>query len=196
MDNLPVIRLHSAKDTEFEFDVAIQRPSDDVDPVVRLVIENDKGYNIAIDCEPHGDSKWAVTIPALQMLDESRTFHVEVIVDGYFFVPTNGLVEVVSPPKVAIKENFTAPKNDKPQVIATFETKITKKPKLLEYRELTSTDQTKLNHLTMRTGSVLSKAGKIMESGFDNKSLDTATLSKLITMVQEGLSTVSSKIFK
>lgn len=196
MDNLPVIRLHSAKETEFEFDVAIQRPSDDSDPAVRLVIENNKGYNIAIDCESHGNNKWAVTIPALSMLDESRSFHVEVIVDGYFFVPTNGLVEVVSPPKVAIKENFSAAKNDKPQVIATFENKLIKKPKLLEYRNMNETDQVKLNQLTIRTGSVLSKAGKIMETGFENKNLDTATLSKLITMVQEGLSTVSSKIFK
>lgn len=196
MENLPVIRLHSAKETEFEFDVAIQRPSDDSEPAVRLVIENSKGYNIAIDCESHGNSKWAVTIPALTMLDESRSFHVEVIVDGYFFVPTNGLVEVISPPKVAIKESFASQKLDKPHVVATFESKITKKPKLLEYRDMNATDQVKLNQITVRTGSALMKVGKIMESGVDGKNLDTDKLSKLISMVQEGLNTVSAKIFK
>jgi hypothetical protein len=195
-----VIRLHNSKETEFEFDVAIQGPGQESSPIVRFVVEDVKGYNVAIDCESAGNDKWAVRIPALQNLNENHNFHVEVIVDGYFFVPTNGIVEVINPPQVAIRENIATKKIEKPQVSAKFENtvKVTTKKRLVEFREMDADTQGKIHKQTVAAGTILTKAGKIMEQGFEaqkGKRLDTSTLSKLITMVRESLDSVTNKIF-
>lgn len=199
MTDQPVIRLHNSRETEFEFDVAIQGPSEESKPVVRFVLENVKGYNVAIDCESSGSNKWAVKIPALNQLSENHNFHVEVIVDGYFFVPTAGLVEVTSPPQVAIKESFATKKIEKPMVSATFENVelVPAKKKLVEYQDLDLRDQIALHNQTVKTGAVLTKAGKIMENGFDTKQskmLDSKSLSNLIRMIKESLDNINNKI--
>jgi hypothetical protein len=200
MNDQPVIRLHNNKETEFEFDVAIQGPSENSTPVVRFVVEDIKGYNVAVDCESAGAEKWSVRIPPLQNLDEAHNFHVEVIVDGYFFVPTAGLVEVVNPPQVAMRENISTRRIEKPQVVAKFENtvKVTTKKKLVEYSEMNPDLQTRLHQQTVNAGTILSKAGKIMEQGFNptnGKRLDTKSLSGLINMVKESLDNITNKIF-
>jgi hypothetical protein len=200
MTDQTVIRLHNSKDTEFEFDVAIQGPSQESSPIVRFVVEDVRGYNVAIDCESAGNDKWAVRIPALQNLNENHNFHVEVIVDGYFFVPTNGIVEVINPPQVAMRENIATKKIEKPLVSAKFENtvKVTAKKQLIEYRDMDVDTQAKLHQQTVAAGAVLAKAGKIMENGFEAKGgrrLDTTTLNKLVTMVKESLDSVTNKIF-
>jgi hypothetical protein len=200
MTDQPVIKLHNSKETEFEFNVAIQGPSEEAKPVVRFVLENIKGYNVAIDCEQAGDDSWAVKIPALNILEENHNFHVEVIVDGYFFVPTSGLIEVVNPPQVAIKESIATSTQDKPKVVAKFESTIVATPKkrLVEYYDLKDSDQDALHKRTKQAGVLLQKAGKMMEQGFDAKStkpLDTSTLDKMLTIVKESVDSLKSKIF-
>lgn len=199
MSDQPVIKLHNAKETEFEFNVAINGPSEEATPVVRFVLENVKGYNVAIDCAQSGDDNWAVKIPALQLLDENHNFHVEVIVDGYFFIPTQGLVEVVQAPQVAIKESFAAQQTqEKPKVTAKFDTVVETKKPLREFYDLTESEQDDLHKKTKQAGLLLQKAGKMMEAGFDQKSakpLDTSTLNKMLSIVKESVDSLSTKLF-
>lgn len=195
MNDQPVIKLHNAKETEFEFNVAINGPSDESTPVVRFVLENVKGYNVAVDCNKVGPDSWGVRIPALQHLSENHNFHVEVIVDGYFFIPSQGLVEVVQAPQVAIKEGLS---QDKPKVTAQIkqvtESEIPKK--LKEFYDLTESDQNILQTKTKQAGLLLQKAGKIMEAGFESKQLDTSSLNKMIVLVKESLDSIKSKLFE
>ena len=199
MSDQPVIKLHNAKETEFEFNVAINGPSEEATPVVRFVLENVKGYNVAIDCAQAGDDNWAVKIPALQNLNENHNFHVEVIVDGYFFIPTQGLVEVVQAPQVAIKESFaTQQTQEKPKVTAKFESVVEAKKPLRQFYDLTESEQDDLHKKTKQAGLLLQKAGKMMESGFDQKSakpLDTSTLNKMLSIVKESVDSLSTKLF-
>lgn len=199
MSDQPLIKLHNAKETEFEFNVAINGPSEEATPVVRFVLENVRGYNVAIDCSKTAEDNWAVKIPAIQNLNENHNFHVEVIVDGYFFIPTQGLVEVVQAPQVAIKESFTTQQaTGKPKVTAKFE-QVTeaKEQKIREFYDLTESQQDDLDKKTKQAGLLLQKAGKMMEAGFDHnasKPLDTKTLDKMLSIVKECVDSVKTKL--
>ena len=199
MSNQPLIKLHNAKETEFEFNVAINGPSEEATPVVRFVLENVRGYNVAIDCSQTAEDNWAVKIPAIQNLNENHNFHVEVIVDGYFFIPTQGLVEVVQAPQVAIKESFANQQvTGKPKVTAKFEQVTeTKEQTIKEFYDLTESQQEDLDKKTKQAGVLLQKAGKMMEAGFDHtasKPLDTKTLDKMLSIVKECVDSVKTKL--
>lgn len=193
----PVIKLHNSKDTEFEFDVAIQGPNGDASPVVRFVVENVNGYNVAVECESRGINKWAAHVPAINSLTEDHKFHIEVIVEGYYFVPTEGLIEVVNAPQVEIKENFLPTEMTKPFVSADLSGVVTesKAKVLVEYDLLGVKKQKTLNEQTVKTGVILSKAGKLMQAGFEaEKPLDTKNLNSIINLVKESLESLRSKI--
>jgi len=188
MSNQPVIKLHNTKDTEFEFNVAIQGMTNESAPVVRFVVENVKGYNVAINAERSADGNWAVKVPALQSLEENTNFHVEVIVDGYYFVPTTGLVEVVKPSQTSIRDSFA---KHSPVVESNAPQKVVK------YYDLTEAEQDILHTKTKQVGMLLTKAGQMMEAGFDSsgtKPLDTATLNKALNLVKEGVDSLKAKL--
>ncbi len=188
MSNQPVIKLHNSKETEFEFNVAIQGHGSESQPMVRFVVENVKGYNVALDCQSTGKDLWSVKVPAISTLEENHNFRVEVIVDGYYFVPTTGLVEVQKAPQVSVRESFktgTDVNADSPK-------------QLLQYYDLTEAEQDILQSKTKQAGILLQKAGKIMEAGFDansTKPLDTKSLNKMIEMVKESVDNIKSKLF-
>jgi hypothetical protein len=188
MSNQPVIKLHNSKETEFEFNVAIQGHNSENAPQVRFVVENIKGYNVAVDCQSIGKDLWSAKVPAIATLEENHNFRVEVIVDGYYFVPTSGLVEVQKAPQVSVRESYK-----------TGADVSTESPKqLLQYYDLTEAEQDILQTKTKQAGLLLQKAGKIMEAGFDPNStrpLDTASLSKMIEMVKESVDNIKSKLF-
>ena len=198
MSDQPLIQLHNTKETEFEFNVAINGLSESVKPSVRFVLENVKGYNVTINCQQLEEGNWAVKVPALKNLNETHNFHIEVLADGYYFIPTSGLVEVVHAPQVTVKENFTLQKvQSKPVVSAKVNNAEVQRPKLREFYDLTESEQDVLHTKTQQAGILLQKAGKIMESGFDpasHKPLDTATLDKMIGMITESVASIKSKI--
>lgn len=200
MSDQPLIQLHNAKETEFEFNVAINGLSESTQPIVRFVLENVKGYNVTINCQQLEEGNWSVKVPALKNLNETHNFYVEVLADGYYFIPTTGLVEVVHAPQVTIKENFTIQKvQPKPVVSAKVDNvEVQYEPQLRQFYDLTEAEQDVLQAKTKQAGILLQKAGKIMESGFDpasHKPLDTATLDKMIGMITESVASIKSKIF-
>lgn len=116
-----VIKVNNTKETNLEFDIAIQGLMEDSNPNtdVRFVVKNvNNKYNVSVKCARNENNKWVANLPALQLESKSQPFQIEVIVDGYYFAPASGTLEVINEPKVKIKEEA-----DKKQikVTASFE---------------------------------------------------------------------------
>jgi len=108
-----IVRVNNTKDTNLEFDIAIQGLTEDATPNtdVRFVVKNVKDkYNVSIKCKRNENKKWVANVPALYLETKEQPFQIEVIVDGYYFAPANGMLEVINEPKVKIKEESTPQK--------------------------------------------------------------------------------------
>jgi hypothetical protein len=118
MDNL--VTISKAKDNVLEFDVEITG-IDTAEMSVQFVIEAD-GLKLGFDSEKMTEKKWSVKIPALAMLDTTAyPFHIDVMVDGYYFEPLRGSVNVVGTHSVytSAPENITlAPGHPKAKKVA------------------------------------------------------------------------------
>lgn len=97
MENLIVINQSKKSDLEFELDIeGLDGKSADV----RLVIKA-KGYELAFPCKKAKGNKHTVSIPPMQHLDKSTyPFCITVVVDGYYFEPLKGTVNVEGSHKV------------------------------------------------------------------------------------------------
>jgi len=112
-----LIRVNNTKECELEFDVTIQGISVDSPEnaaQVRLVITNVHGGDLAFKCERRADSttKWFVKLPPLPMLSSTtnaHAFHMEVIIDGYYFEPAAGNLILLKDPEVSVS-NTSKPK--------------------------------------------------------------------------------------
>jgi len=92
MDNL--ITISNTKANILEFDVEINGV-DTADMAVRFIIEA-SSMELGFDSKKGDKTKWSVEIPALAILEKtSYPFHIDIIVDGYYFEPLCGSVNVV-----------------------------------------------------------------------------------------------------
>lgn len=117
-----VIVINPTKTSELEFEVMIQG-IDAALPTVRFVIEDAMGGgHFTFPCTKIKDekTKWSAKLPALKFIDkESIKFHVEVIIDEYYFEPAQGKIDFVNSPVVNFKES----KGARPTVTASFTVK-------------------------------------------------------------------------
>lgn len=114
-----VVTINNTKETEFNFDINIKGISpEDLRGLskVRFVIEDVNDYNLTFKCErrelEQETTSWYVKIPALTQLKRtSYTFHIEVIVDGFYFEPASGPLYIVSTPNIemAKEKESTSP---------------------------------------------------------------------------------------
>jgi len=95
-----VVPLIKSQQNELEFDITIQGIKSE-EPKVRFVIEASP-ILYSIECSKTENDKWSVMIPPIRGLSEytSHPFHLEVIIDGYYFEPHRGAVEFKSEPEV------------------------------------------------------------------------------------------------
>lgn len=119
------ITINPSKRSDLEFDVIIQG-MDDISniPLVRFVMTSE---SLECDCsfrckkiegEKH---KWIAKLPVLSHIKENTlSFHVEVIIDGYYFEPAGGLATLVADPVVKFQ-----PTVGKPTVSTSFTVKQT-----------------------------------------------------------------------
>ena len=108
-----IVRVNNTKETNLEFDIAIQGLVEDAAPNtdVRFVVKNVKDkYNVSVKCERNDNKKWVANLPALYLESTQQPFQIEVIVDGYYFAPASGTLEVINEPTVKIKEESTPQK--------------------------------------------------------------------------------------
>lgn len=99
MNNVISIIRTRNNDLEFEVDIKGVR-TENVD--VRFVIElDDMSYCFQCNAVDETEDTWSVNVPPLpQLSPKEYPFHMEVIVDGYFFEAFTGMLTVVNEPKV------------------------------------------------------------------------------------------------
>jgi len=92
MDN--IVTITTAHNNELEFDLSIDGLND-ADAVVHFIIETST-HELSFPCNRNG-VKWDVSIPSMHSLDiATYPFAIQVVVDGYFFKPLTGHVNVIS----------------------------------------------------------------------------------------------------
>jgi len=89
-----ILTITNTKKNDIEFDLEIEglkeSPSD-----VRFVIET-SDMNLAFKCTQQKGKTCSVKIPPLAHLEKTLyPFHIEVVVDGYYFVPMKGQINIV-----------------------------------------------------------------------------------------------------
>lgn len=107
-----LIKINNSRDTDLLFDVAIQGLIEDESAPadVRFVVENiNERYNLSIKCAKTDDGRWHAKIPSLNLESKKQPFQIEVIVDGYYFSPVAGTLELIPEPKVSVKESQKKP---------------------------------------------------------------------------------------
>lgn len=113
MSDATTIKINPAKNSDLEFDVMIQGIDDINIPAVRFVITSEVAQcDYAFRCKRvEGEKyKWVASLPALEHVKESTVpFHVEVIVDGYYFEPAQGTVILVTDPTVKFQPSVSKP---------------------------------------------------------------------------------------
>lgn len=153
MKNL--ITISNVKENVLEFDVEIKGIDTD-ETTVRFIIEVNK-MKLSFDCEKGKEEKlWSVKIPALSILETtSYPFHIDVIVDGYYFDAMKGSINVVGTHEIYT----TKPKNITLAPFKKKEEKVDKKPT----KEKSSTKDKKVVKLKKKS-STKGIAEKIIQS--------------------------------
>jgi len=116
----PTIKINPAKACDIEFEVSVQGSEVSEPPIVRFVMNGCDDYLCTFECTKVEGVKWSVQIPPLTHFTKTTVpFHVEVIVDGYYFEPAAGTVQLITNPSV----KFQPATNAKPTVTTSFTVK-------------------------------------------------------------------------
>ena len=109
-----MISIVKTRDNELEFDINITG-AQKKEPVVRLIIENDK-VNYTFDCTNLKGDKWVCAIPPMpQLTKKAYPFRLEVIIDGYFFEPYRKTINII--PEPVVKSGKVAEKHPEKPVV-------------------------------------------------------------------------------
>lgn len=114
----PIIKIHTTKDTDLDFEVSVQTNCADDKPCVRFSVElvPDQQWLSLVCNKDEETRKWHVNIPPLkEFVDRSEyPFILEVILEDYYFVPAKGLLQPVTTPTVDMGSQ------KKPTITASF----------------------------------------------------------------------------
>lgn len=105
-----IIKVNKSSSTEIEFEVDITGLDKTTDKsAVRFVIENaGDGYDIVIIAKHIKDAEWKLVIPALSFLKKtSYESRLEVVLDGYYFVPAKATISMADEPTIKITSKAT-----------------------------------------------------------------------------------------
>lgn len=105
------LKINPSTSAELEFDVMIQGIGDKELPEVRFVVETEQ-YDRSFKCTRVSEEKhkWCAKLPAMKDLgNDSCPFRVEVVIDGYLFVPAKGTLTFVRNPDVKFQTESTRP---------------------------------------------------------------------------------------
>lgn len=120
MDQVAIIRNH--KDSHISFDLDVQGVDATEGMMVRFCFRVD-GVIYSFDCNRGDDKKFHCVVPPLKHI--ARTTYpawIEVIVDGYFFQPMTGVVNITADPLV----NVNPPAPEMPKVAVVPEKELPK----------------------------------------------------------------------
>lgn len=98
-----VISIVNTRENPLEFDISIQGITDK-ETSVKFVIETNP-VHFGFICKEGDAGKWIVTIPPLPHIERvSYPFHIEIVVDGYYFEPYSGTLTVTAEPEVTASD--------------------------------------------------------------------------------------------
>lgn len=96
--------LNQQKPNTIEFDVTIEGVNTSNAMEVYFAIETTE-FCMEFKCEHKEGNKWVVSLPVLSQLEkETYPFIIEVIADGFYFVPVKGSLNVVGSAEVYISK--------------------------------------------------------------------------------------------
>ncbi len=193
-----VLKINTNEATRYDFDVAINGLDSSATPEVRFVVEG-ASFDAAIQCTKSAKGGWEVCIPALPMT-EAKGFKVEVIVDGYHFIPVTGKVQLVSTPRVGLAENFRAVQQEKPTVQASFTPKAVVEAKasaktLLEYQDMSSQERRNLSTSIKGAAHVMKKASSVFESMANRDIASMEALGDTLKLLRKSIASVEMHIY-
>lgn len=101
---MSAIAINFVTGQSVQFDVSIEG-LDDNTPDVRFVISGATvGYDVTLPCEHVDDNTWVVEVPKLPVKKAATlSFKIEIVVDGYYFVPAKGEIKATTGPTVSVK---------------------------------------------------------------------------------------------
>jgi hypothetical protein len=107
-----IIKVNKSSTTEIEFEVdvaGLDEPSNK--STVRFVIEDaGEDYDILVYAKHIKDNTWKLTIPSLAFLKKSTyKSRLEVVLDGYYFVPATATISMTDEPTIKIVSKTTKP---------------------------------------------------------------------------------------
>lgn len=102
-----VVSIVNTRTNPLEFDITIQGV-DTADTIAKFVIET-SGVHFVFPCRHLQGDKWACDVPPLPQIEQvSYPFHIEVVVDGYYFEPYRGTLNVTAEPLVKTSDVATS----------------------------------------------------------------------------------------
>lgn len=189
----PIIKINPGKPCELEFEVSVQGSDQSDPPIVRLVLEGHPDYACVFLCDKQDGSKWQARLPELSHFTRTSVpFHVEVIVDGYYFEPAEGTIQLITDPKVMFPSASTA---GKPTVTTSFTVKQesdSTPAKAEEDEEVTARyggEMSPTNQLLKPEEPPLETTVKVAQAGVDDEYIDHSRLNSIASEVVPGDST-------
>jgi hypothetical protein len=122
-----VVSINHTKENIIEFDISIEG-IETKDISVRFIIDA-KNMNIGFDAKKKKGDTWTVKIPAITVLEKTAyNFKIEVIADGYYFQPMDGVINVVGSAELysTVPKNITIEPKNKKEDKKDKKTKVTK----------------------------------------------------------------------
>lgn len=204
MSNQATLKVNSCKDTEFEFDVEIQGLNEENTAAAEVrfvVLEVNGQFDAAIKCSRTTTNRWLVRIPPLNLTSVQQPFQIEVIVDGYYFVPVSGNLFVVSTPKI----DLSAQETSKPIVSATFAVieepaffegrEPVKTRRLLEASEMSLKECHDVARKVQVASKIMKKASAVLENIVDVDNLNNKVIAGTLETVRQAIDLVEMKVY-
>lgn len=116
------IRVNKNSPTEIDFNIQVEGiNSSKLD--VRFIIEQVNDFNLMLTATHIKDNEWRVIVPAFNKFDKNEfQMRIEVIADGYFFVPIkDGKLSVITDPVVSLTQEETKKETRKSQQKTSLE---------------------------------------------------------------------------
>lgn len=104
---MTTLSINPTKSSSFEFNVSMQGLEEDSNPSIRFVIQGVyDSCDVSLNCSKVREDTWSVNIPAgLELAHEEYKFRLEVVVNEYYFEPTEGKLLIVGDPEVKFEES-------------------------------------------------------------------------------------------
>jgi hypothetical protein len=190
----PSITISGDKESEFEFDVALQGiPAKEL--TVRFVLEGAAGYDVAINCVQKAKTKWSARIPSMQLHESMQHFRIEVIAGSYYFCPANGNITVVAKPTVKVAEMIQRVYQEKKMEVSVLSEVTSARPTAI-LEKMDPTARMDLFKRCRAAGKLFVQAGSMLQVPIiEHKKLNAQALVEMLELVKKAMKLIEVKVY-